>query len=43
MAHRSVGHPDGFAIILKVKLWRHLGGPHLRAMTRLDLAAEARF
>jgi hypothetical protein len=29
-----VGHPVGFAIILKVKRWRHLDGPHSRAMTR---------
>src|SRR5689334_11717958 len=39
MAHRvrsgsvRTGHPVGFAIILKVKRWRHLGGPHSRAMT----------
>src|ERR1043165_4076411 len=35
MAHRSVGHPVGLVIILKVKRWRHLDGPHLRAMTSL--------
>src|SRR6185503_10697141 len=33
MAHRSVGHPVGLAIVLKVKRRRHLGGPHSRAMT----------
>ena len=33
MAHRSVGHPVGFVITLKIKRWRHLGGPHSRAMT----------
>src|SRR5437868_5887685 len=34
MAHRSVGHPVGLAIVLKVRRWRHLGGPYSRAMTR---------
>jgi len=33
MAHRSVGHPVGFAIVLQLERRRHLDGPHLRAMT----------
>jgi len=33
MAHRSVGHPVGLAIGLKVKRRHHVDGPHLRAMT----------
>jgi len=32
MAHRSVGHPVGFAIVLQSGRRRHLGGPHSRAM-----------
>jgi hypothetical protein len=28
-----VGHPVGFAILLRVKRWCHLDGPHSRAMT----------
>src|SRR5579863_8760948 len=38
MAHRSVGHPAGLAIILKVKRRRHLGGPFIRC--RYELAGH---
>src|SRR5690349_19990846 len=39
-----VGHPGGFAIILKVKRRRHLGGLQTRAMTTCDeVYASSRF
>src|SRR5690349_11788029 len=38
MAHRSVGHPVGFAIILKLERRRHLDGPFIRC--RYELAGH---
>jgi len=36
-----VGHPGGLAIILKMERRCHLGGPHSRAMTIMDVKEDS--